>query len=82
MPKKPKDVRLAPNPYNESSHPGRVITPWSEYLRSGEPGWTGPNYKQRERVVPREDYVDEQRVAAREWLGHVQAERIGPNAGK
>jgi hypothetical protein len=77
MTKKSKDVHVVPNPYNESSKPGRVITPWSEYLRSGEPGWKGPNYKPRERVVPRDEPTDEELGAAREWLAHVEARRIG-----
>ena len=78
--KKPKDVHLVPHPYNRSSHPGRTIIPYSEYLRHGEQ--KGPNTVRGEHVVPRDEPSDEQIRAASEWLWHVENGRIGPSAGK
>lgn len=67
---------LVPHPPNESAAPGRTIYP--EGLRMAEPGWKGPNYAPAERVVEREDDVTEEQMrAAREWMAHVEAGRIG-----
>ena len=72
-----KGERLVPHPYDDEDAPGRTIIPYSEYLRHGEQ--KGPNYVRGEHVVPRDDYVsDEQVAAAREWLWHVENGRIGP----
>ena len=79
---------LVPNPGNESADPGRTIYP--EAMRMAEDGWdrraqpvrgTGEHGDERARsesVQRREDHVtDEELDAAREWLRHVEAGRIG-----
>lgn len=67
---------LVPHPENEHRAPGRTIYP--EPMRMAEPGWVKQNWKQGETVVRREGEVeDEEERAAREWLAHVEAGRIG-----
>ena len=71
-----KDGRLIDRPENESSHPGRTTYP--EPLRMAEGGWVQRNYAQAEFVQRREDVIEqEEHDAAREWLRHVEAGRIG-----
>ena len=66
---------LVPNPGNESADPGRTIYP--EPMRMAEHGWAQRS-STGESVQRREDHVtDEERDAAREWLRHVEAGRIG-----
>ena len=68
---------LIPHAPNESNDPGRTIHP--EGLRMAEGGFKGPNTAPGERVVQNESNVeDDQHRAAREWLRHVEAGRIGP----
>jgi len=65
---------LVPNPGNESADPGRTIYP--EPMRMAEDGWV--HNTPSESVQRREDHVtDEELDAAREWLRHVEAGRIG-----
>lgn len=67
---------LVPDAGDESDAPGRKIYP--EPMRMAEPGWKGANFAVGERVVEREgDVTDDQMRAAREWLAHVEAGRIG-----
>ena len=55
---------------------GRTVYP--EPMREAEPGWARQAWEQGERVVRREGDVEKgERDAAREWLGHVEAGRIG-----
>ena len=82
-----KDCTVVSHPANDdSTHPGRTIRP--EPMR--EPGWiaarsgsggpasTGMRNWTGESVQRRENHVtDEERDAAREWLRHVEAGRIG-----
>ena len=71
-----KDGRLIDHPGDESSHPGRTIHP--EPLRMAEPGWVQHNYAQGEFVQRRDDVIEQEELdAAREWLRHVEAGRIG-----
>jgi len=65
-----------PQPYNDETAPGRTIYP--EPMRMAEQGWARPNYGPSEYVTRREAHVeDEERSAARDWLRHVEAGRIG-----
>ncbi|HXS50842.1 MAG TPA: hypothetical protein VN713_12065 [Sphingomicrobium sp.] len=65
---------LVPHPPNESDAPGRTITP--EPTRMAEQGWF--RNRHAESVQRREDHLtDEEQWAAREWLRHVEAGRIG-----
>jgi len=71
-----KDGTVVPHPANEDrTSPGRTIHP--EPMRMAEEGWVQRNWT-GESVQRREDHVtDEERDAAREWLRHVEAGRIG-----
>ena len=67
---------LVPHAPNDEDAPGRTIYP--EPLRMTEPGWVQRNRSQSEFVQRREcDVEDDQLRAAREWLAHVEAGRIG-----
>lgn len=68
---------LVPHPDDDDrSNPGRTIYP--EPMRMAEPGWKHRNYEAGEYVARREDEVtDDELWAAREWLRHVEAGRIG-----
>ena len=67
---------LMPHASDESDQPGRTIYP--EPMRMAEQGWVQPSWAGGEEVVRREgDVEDEQLDAAREWLAHVEAGRIG-----
>jgi hypothetical protein len=69
---------LVAHPENESDVPGRRIHP--EPMRMAEPAWVQRNWS-GESVQRREDHAtDEELDAAREWLRHVEAGRIGQNA--
>ena len=69
-----KDGTVVPNPENESENPGRTIYP--EPMRMAEQGWF--RNRHAESVQRREDHLtDEEQWAAREWLRHVEAGRIG-----
>jgi hypothetical protein len=66
---------LVPNDFNDDPSPGRTLH--LEQLRRAEPGWSGPAWA-GESVVRREgDVEDEEMRAAKEWLAHVEAGRIG-----
>ena len=76
--KKSKNVRVIPHPHNRSSHPGRTIIPYSEYLRRGELAGKRQNYRTGEYVVRQYEHgTADERRAAREWLWHVENGRIG-----
>lgn len=67
---------LVPHAPNEEPAPGRTIYP--EPMRMAGPGWKGTKSAEGETVVRREgDVTDEEERAAREWLAHVEAGRIG-----
>jgi hypothetical protein len=67
---------LVEDPLNESPDPGRTIYP--EKLRMAEPGWVARNWVPHEMEVRRECEVsDVEFEAARDWLRHVEAGRIG-----
>jgi hypothetical protein len=72
-----KDGTLVPHPdADDRANPGRTIYP--EPMRMAEPNWTQRNYASGESVQRREDDVtDDELRAAREWLAHVEAGRIG-----
>jgi hypothetical protein len=60
---------------------GRTIYP--EAMRMAETGWARQAWDGGETVMRREGEVsDEEHAAAREWLWHLDAGRIGPQAGK
>ncbi|HEX5258094.1 MAG TPA: hypothetical protein VFW35_04850 [Sphingomicrobium sp.] len=70
-----KHGTVVPHPENESDDPGRTIT--SEPMRMAENGWVQQACG-GESVQRREDHItDEEERAAREWLAHVEAGRIG-----
>ena len=76
--KKFKGVHVLPNPHIQSSHPGRTIIPYSEYLRHGELGEKRQNYRSGEHVVPQYEHGSaDERSAAREWQWHLENGRIG-----
>jgi hypothetical protein len=72
-----KHGTLVPHPdADDRTQPGRMIYP--EPMRMAEPGWVERNTASGETVQRREsDVTDEELRAAREWLAHVEAGRIG-----